>query len=446
MHRFTRRLKANRTWIKTALALYVVQFSNYALQLATIPLLARRLGPDGWGSLAVAQAFALYLSLLIGYGFDFSGSREIAICPDCTQRHAELFAGISCAKIMLAILGSLMGIAVYSWVPTLAHQPVLVASAVAWGVTVGLTPNWYFLGKERMRLVATLDAVGKAITSVAIFFFVRSRHDGWKMLAVQSVCCGVGILITSRQVYRELPFCFPRWEFVKQALQMGWMMFIYRTSGTLNAVGNAMVLSFFALPAQVGYYSAGEKIYKAFVFALWPLTQALYPRLSRLYQDDGPGAARLLRLSFFITVGLGLSFGAIAMLFAPVLIRLLMGPGFQPAIPILRIFAILLPLTCINFILGIQCMVPVGLDRAYSVVTVLGSVVNLGLALLLGPHFGYFGMAWALVGGEAFAVLGFYICLRRAQCQPLAVILGKSVRLRIPPMAITGVAQQELPL
>lgn len=52
------RLLRGRT-AQNLLALYGVQFANYLLPLLTLPYLARVLGPESWGALAVAQSFVL---------------------------------------------------------------------------------------------------------------------------------------------------------------------------------------------------------------------------------------------------------------------------------------------------------------------------------------------------------------------------------------------------
>ena len=59
-------------------AVYGIHFANQALPLVTVPYLSRVLGPEGWGLVAMAQAFGTYGNLIVDYGFVYSATREIA--------------------------------------------------------------------------------------------------------------------------------------------------------------------------------------------------------------------------------------------------------------------------------------------------------------------------------------------------------------------------------
>src|ERR1700733_13624656 len=102
------RLLLGHLLVQNAAALFAVQFSNYAIQLLTVPYLARVLNPAGWGGLAIAQAYAQYASFFIDYGFDLSGTRETARFRNDTEKLAELFASVLGAKLVLA--GAVTGV------------------------------------------------------------------------------------------------------------------------------------------------------------------------------------------------------------------------------------------------------------------------------------------------------------------------------------------------
>ena len=409
---------------QNAIALYIVQFSNYALQLLTVPFLARVLGPSGFGVLAIAQVVAQYIGLWVGYGFDFSGTREVARHRDDRDKLGEIFAGVVGVKLILALISVVGIIFAQHFVPLLKDRPLLLWSALAWGVTVGITPNWYFQGMEQMRIIAVLDIAGKAISSIGILCLIRSPGDAWKMLAIQAFVCAISISITMTKAYRQLPFRYPSWHSMVTVIRMGFTMFLYRSFATLNSVGNAFVLGLFAPTRIVGFYSGGERLIKAFQLALWPVNQAVYPRLSRLYHESSADASKVARLTFLGIISVAVILGAGAYLIAPFCVRTLLGPGFGPAIPVMRFLSLLIILNALNSFFGMQCMLPLGLDRAFNGVIVVSGLANIGLAVWLAPRYGEMGMAYAVVAAEALAVLGCFTFLCRANANPLRLLQG----------------------
>ncbi|WP_428720814.1 oligosaccharide flippase family protein, partial [Thermus sp.] len=71
-----------RAWrsptLRNLFYLYVVQAANYLFPLITLPYLARVLGPEALGKLALAQTLSLYLSMLLEYALSLSAAREVS--------------------------------------------------------------------------------------------------------------------------------------------------------------------------------------------------------------------------------------------------------------------------------------------------------------------------------------------------------------------------------
>jgi PST family polysaccharide transporter len=65
-----------RAALREAGGLYLMQGLGNLMGVATIALLARRLGPEAYGTLAFAQGLLNYMAYLVNYGLDLSASRE----------------------------------------------------------------------------------------------------------------------------------------------------------------------------------------------------------------------------------------------------------------------------------------------------------------------------------------------------------------------------------
>ena len=71
-------MKEKRLLIKNITSLGVVQIVNYAFPLITIPFVSRILGPSSLGTINYINAFIVYFTVLVGYGFNYSATRKIS--------------------------------------------------------------------------------------------------------------------------------------------------------------------------------------------------------------------------------------------------------------------------------------------------------------------------------------------------------------------------------
>ncbi|ADW20930.1 flippase [Thermus scotoductus] len=402
------------------LALYGVHIANYLFPLLTVPYLARVLGPKEWGLLAFAQAFGGYLQLLVEFGFSLSATRQVARARDSLRGRAELLASVLGAKAFLGLLAIGVALLVGGFIPAFRDHPQVLWAGVFWALATAFSPVLYFQGLERMRLVAGLEVLAKGLVLLLLFLWVKGPSDTWKVLALQGGASLLATLLALYLAYREVPLFLPTLKGVLEALRLGWSMFFFRSAVSLYTLGNTFILGLFAPPQVVGYYAGAEKISKAVLGLLSPVSQALYPRLSHLVRRAPAEAARLARLGLW-TMGLsGLFLGLLVFALAPFLVRLFLGEGYDPAVLALRLLAFLVPLIALSNVLGIQWMLPLGLDRPFNAIIVGAGLFNLGLALLLAPRLFHVGMALAVVVSELFVTLGMWLYLKRSRQDPFA--------------------------
>jgi PST family polysaccharide transporter len=404
MRQFASRLASN-SLVRNAAMLYGAQAGRKVLPLLIIPYLARTLGPSGWGLVAFAQSLGEFIVLVIEFGFSLSATRAIARNRQCREACAGIAAGVLGAQVLLAVAGIAAATFVAYWVPALHDQPRLLAAALFYAVAQGMTPMWLFQGLERMSLAVTLEIGGRLIGLALLFLFVHSPQDDWRALLVQGVAPAVSTVAGLFLMYRELPFRRPRWSATRDALTEGWPMFIFRSAESLYGVGNSFILGLFASQAQVGYFASGEKISKAAFGLLNPIREALYPRLSSMVQGSRRSAARLARIGIVVMVAGGLMLGAFLFFAAPLLIRLLMGAAFAPAVTVLRILAVLPPILSITYSVGLQWLLPLGRDAEVNQIILRAGGLNLVLATALAPSFAHIGMAASIVCAELFVAV-----------------------------------------
>src|SRR4051812_25377289 len=59
----------------------IIQILNLVFPIITIPIVTRIIGPDRLGVINFSASFVAYFTLLIGYGFNTTATRKVAMDP-----------------------------------------------------------------------------------------------------------------------------------------------------------------------------------------------------------------------------------------------------------------------------------------------------------------------------------------------------------------------------
>jgi PST family polysaccharide transporter len=410
--------------VRNIMALYGVRALDQLLPIIVLPFLARVLGADGWGLVAGAQALAVYGIVTIEYGFELAGTRAVARGREDPGRLAELISGIFATQLLLACVMILATILVRYTVPEFQGHPALLWAALAFAMAQGFYPLWFFVGQERIPLIATVAVSCKVLAAILIFSFVRAPGDGWMVLAAYAGTAGIATAVGYVLILREVRPGRLNLDLVRRTLKLGFSMFAMRVAVLMHTAGNSFLLLLIGTPVQVAFFAAGEKLCRPAAWLLQPVNVALMPRLAHLAEHSPDQATTMARLTILVMAAVGLVFGLTIGLLAPWLVDLLFGlPEYQPAVTVLRVMALIIPMIVLNAALVSQWMVPQGLDRPLLAVIASATVINLTLALSFAPRYGAFGMACVTVVVEAYILCGLLWTLRRRGLRPIEPLL-----------------------
>lgn len=406
-----RRLMNNRI-AQNAAALYAVQIFTTLLPLATIPFLSRVLGPDSMGLVVAGQSFANWLAVVGEYGFNYSATRSIARQRDNANAVAGIVMSIIGAKMLLVLGIAVIALLGMLLIPIFQSHQMLVVWALGIAIAAAINPLWYFQAIERAWFMALLEFIARILHLVGVYLYVRSPDDAWIALAAQGISALFTASIGLYMMYREVPFKMPTVPLSIVALKVSWSLFLARAADSLYVSANGVILGFFSVPAQIAFFGNAERLVRPGLSFLFPLAQAIYPRINNLMKRDEQAATRLGWLALLATSGLGLLGGVLLIVLAPFLVPLVFGPGYETAIPVLQVLALLLPIVGFGFSLSMQYMFPRRMDREVTLSVVIAAVVNVVLAIALAPRMGALGMAIAVVSAEASAALVRLVILK----------------------------------
>ena len=289
-------------------------------------------------------------------------SGNIAATRD-PKRLSALISGVLGAKVLLAMVCIAGAVFSRRFTHHVAPSLALFWASTIWGVCQGINMLWFFQGLERMRLASVLEIGGKVLATLSIFLLVHKPEDGWKVMGAQCVGCVVAHGVTVVLAYREVGFQWPTPSSVWNALRLGGSMFLFRAVESLSGAVNRLVLGTVAPVAVLGEYAGAERITRVFQQGMWPVNQALYPKMTQQAQNNPGNAMKTVRLSLLFLGALGMIFGLAIFFGAPLLVHLVLGQAFQNSVPVLRVFALWIPLVALSTVIIFQLLLPNQLEQ-----------------------------------------------------------------------------------
>jgi O-antigen/teichoic acid export membrane protein len=396
-------------------ALTIVQILSYAAPLITVPYLVRVLQPVHFGLVSFAQGLVLSFRVVTDYGFDFSATRAIAASRQNPDSIARIFWSTMSAKAILACGSALALALLIAFTPGLRDTPQIFAVSFLYVLGTALYPVWLFQGTQELKLAAAAFGAARLITIPAIFLLVHQPKDyvmaGGIQAGVELIASAIAMPVIWRR--SKLTWRRPSLLDITRCFKQGWPLFLSGSALYLSQSSITVLLGFVAGAAQVGYYSAAEKLIRASITALNPISQALYPYITAVKADSQSQALRLIRKSFAVVGGLSLIVSVAVFCLARPIGSLVFGPAFAPSISILQWLAPLPLLAGLTGVFGTQTMLTFEMDSPMSRIMLACAALGLPLTLLLSWRLGATGAAIAAVAVALLIVLAMVLVLRR---------------------------------
>lgn len=369
---------------------------------------------DGYGILAFSQSFAQYFTILTDYGFNYSATCSIAKHRDNRELLSRHFCSVFLIKLMLMCVGAGILVVVLATVPRFQNNARFFF--VAYLAVMGnvFFPAWFYQGMERMRYISVVIGVSKLLAAVALFVFVHHPQDALLALLIQSLGVLVGgVLGLLLAIYRfDLRLQWPTLPECQAALREGWHLFVSTAAVSMYTNTNVFMVGLIAGNAEAGYFSAAEKLIRAMQGVIAPISQAVFPHVSSLAAQSKVRALRFARNTLLWMGGLTLVPSVLLLAFAPWVALVCFGNGGAASVPILRWIALLPFIIAISNVLGVQSMVPLGLDRQFSRILVVAGLFNILLAWPLIVRFGAEGAGAAVLCTEILVTGTMFLVLR----------------------------------
>ena len=192
-------------------------------------------------------------------------------------------------------------------------------------------------------------------------------------------------------------------ELWKMTWPMGMFLMMF---ATYDRAIDSMLIQNFMGPVQVGWYGLAYKVYGALLQPAYFYVNSIFPMMSiketpkkKLFINS---AWLMLGSSILLIIGV--------YFMAPLMISILAGPGFEPAVGVLRILIVAALFSYMGHLVGFT-LISQGGEGEMLKLGGIALVSNLVLNLFLIPRYGFYAAAWVTVFTEAIdcGMMAYYL-------------------------------------
>lgn len=400
---------------KNAISLSLLQIGQYLVPLIILPYLSRVLGVEGFGQFGFALAFMVYFVLLVEWGFNLYSTREISIKRSDRRARSQLFWNTLLARGLLTLASIFLLLLFIFLVPMLSELSVLLWAGVLQVLASFFSTSFYYHGIEKMTTMSVINLGIRLLSVPLIMFFVTAENHVALAYGIQTGCflfaslVNLLMLLKSGQISWIPPQIRDSYEMIKASFPL----FLSYAGSSLYTNSNTVILGFVSTPLAVGYFVAGFTLVKAVVGLTAPFAQAVFPRSSQVLNCNNNMSLTSLTRLYQLQVLLGLALSLLLLTFMPWGVTWLYGDAFQASIPIVGCLSALPLVISVASVLGMQTLVPLGRNRWFTAVILIGGILNCFLLYLMGYIWGAVGAAVSVLTTEIVIMLAMAIGVRK---------------------------------
>lgn len=402
-------MSEKRKMVKHTGILMGMELGTRMLDIIISMIVARYLGPKGFGLLAFAVSFGALFSIIPGFGMGSLIIRDIS--RDREQISRYLIHGFA-AKIFLA---AAMLVIMLSVSLVLGHSPekrmlVLMAGMlVIWESNIRFVTA-FFQALQMMSKVAFINLsirIGWVIGSLSI---MGIHGDVLGLISIRCLINFIGFSVGTYLVVTQLQKLKWQWDF-KFAVHMITASFpfaLFRLFGTVYTDLDTVMLSAMRGDVMTGWYAAAQKFYRVITFIPSSFAGTMLPLLSNLSVKDRPKFVSSLKSACKFLLIIAFPIVAVGAMMAFDVTRFFYGKAFVESSQALQILMLAVPFAFLNEVL-ISAVAALDREKKGSNCLLLGALFS-GLSnLVVIPFFGHLGAAVTTALAEAMV---FFLQMR----------------------------------
>lgn len=344
--------------------------------LITAPIVSRALGPECSGIYSYTYSIAGYFVLFCMLGIKNHGSRIIA---EKSENQAELNRTFS-NLLFLHIVVSVVVFAAYIFYSLEISSNVYRIYTLLQGMYVLsalFDISWFYIGIEQFKVTVVRNVIIKLLTIALIAFFVNTKGDLWKYVII----IAGGTLISQIWLWFHLgkyvKFVKPDRDGFLENIKPLIILFVPVIAVSLYKMMDKIMIGW-VNKTELGYYEYAEKIIAIPMSIIEAIGVVMLPRISKILVSGGKEASKHLiqtsmKLNMVLAIAMAFGVAAISREFAPVFF----GNEYTACSSLMIGLSVTIPFLSFANVLRKQFMIPMKMDREYTIAVFCGAVVNL---------------------------------------------------------------------
>jgi len=395
--------------IQNFLFLAIIQSSNVLISIISMPLLIQSIGVDQFGLVNLALSVIILLNILVGFGYNLSAPREVAVNQQNKEALSHLVSNVFSGKAMLAAIATLLIlIGVFGLNLFQEYQLILVFSSLLLFSEATL-PLWFFQGMEKMKLVSIANIFSKLLFLMGIVLFIHSPEQSqWVNFMLGFFGLSINLMLLFYiHAFMGIKFYRPEFSAIYRSLKENILLFFSNLASHISINGGLIILSFFSAAETLGMYSLAERV--VMVLRLFPalIIQAIFPNASKLLKEDRPAFFRFLKNVYLRVLLAGMLISAGAHFTAPWIIRVLSRSDLAESVLYLKILAAVPFLACLN-VGNVTLLLVADLKELLFKASWMMCLYMIVVSAILTSHLGGLGLCIGIISTE---IIVFLICL-----------------------------------
>jgi len=396
-------LKKNFAWNGT------LTISGYLFPLLTFPYITRVLGPENFGIANFAMSIVDYAILFSTLGLATIGYRYIPQCNDDKERRDGVFNHLVTLHIIMTLIILVIYASCIFFVPQLsANKPLYLIGATKIIFNIFLV-EWLFQGMQDFRYITLRTLLVRTIYVVSIFIFVRNKddYDLYFYLTIAQVV--LNAIINWRYTRKFVTFRI-QIKGCKEYLFPVFSMGINRILLSFYVTFNVIFLGMLCGNLAVGYFTTATRLYTIILSFLNAYNGVFVPYLNALYgRNELDKFKKMIRFSFSIVGFISIPLIIVSVIFAPEIIRLTAGAGYEAAVLPFRIIIFQVFFIGLAQILENQILLSLKKFKEVLICTSVSTSLSVLILLLFTARFGEVAAAYAVAIPHVLeAVLLYY--------------------------------------